>query len=122
MFISALARINLMPVLYEARQELGRTPEIEIEEQMPIYRPESREKVFEIKQTGDGWVVTGGAIERAAAMTYWEYFASVRRFQRIMESMGVADALKAQGVLEGDTVIIGNHVLEWTDEWTEDEK
>ncbi len=122
MFISALTRAGLLPVLYKAKQMLESTPELEVERQMPIYRPESREKVFDIHHTDEGWVVSGGAIERAAAMTYWEYFASVRRFQRIMESMGVADALKAEGVSEGDTVIIGDHILEWTDEWMEDEE
>jgi len=66
--------------------------------------------------------VSGGAIERAAAMTYWEYFASVRRFQRILEAMGIADALRAEGIAEGDTVFIGEYELEWTNEWVGDEK
>jgi GTP-binding protein len=51
-------------------------------------------------------------------MTFWEHFESVRRFQRIMESMGIAAELKARGVTEGDTVIIGDHELEWAEEWT----
>lgn len=122
MFISALARTDLMPVLYKAKQVLEKTPEIEIKKEMPIYRPESKERVFEIERTGASWVVSGGAIERAAAMTYWEHFASVRRFQRIMESMGIADELNARGVAEGDTVIIGDHVLEWVEEWTADDE
>lgn len=110
-----------MPVLYKAKQVLEKTPEIEIKKEMPVYRPQSRERVFEIVRTGEGWVVSGGAIERAAAMTYWENFASVRRFQRIMESMGIAEELKARGVAEGDTVIIGDHELEWAEEWTVDD-
>ena len=122
MFISALARENLMAVLYKAKQILEKTPEIEIIKEMPIYRPESREKVFDIKRTGEGWVVKSSAIERAAAMTYWEHFASVRRFQRIMESMGLAAALREHGVREGDSVFIGDHELEWTDEYTADDE
>jgi GTP-binding protein len=121
MFISALARTDLMPVLYKAKQVLEKTPVIEIKKEMPVYRPGSKEKVFAIERTGEGWVVTGGAIERAAAMTYWENFDSVRRFQRIMESMGIADELNARGVAEGDTVIISDHVLEWAEEWTPDD-
>jgi GTP-binding protein len=121
MFISALARTDLMPVLYKAKQVLENTPVIEIKKEMPVYRPGSKEKVFAIERTGEGWVVTGGAIERAAAMTYWENFDSVRRFQRIMESMGIADELNARGVAEGDTVIISDHVLEWAEEWTPDD-
>lgn len=121
MFISALARTDLMPVLYKAKQVLESTPAIDIKREMPVYRPESKEKVFNIERTNEGWIVSGGAIERAAAMTYWENFASVRRFQRIMESMGIADELKARGVSEGDTVIIGDHELEWAEEWTADD-
>jgi GTP-binding protein len=54
-------------------------------------------------------------------MTYWENFSSVRRFQRIMDSMGIAEELKTRGVTEGDTVIIGEHELEWAEEWTADD-
>jgi GTP-binding protein len=118
LFISALARTDLMPVLYKAKQVLEKTPDIEIKKEMPVYRPESKERVFEIERTSDGWIVSGGAIERAVAMTFWEHFESVRRFQRIMESMGIAAELKTRGVTEGDTVIIGDHELEWAEEWT----
>jgi len=118
LFISALARTDLMPVLYKAKQVLEKTPDIEIKKEMPVYRPESKERVFEIERTSDGWIVSGGAIERAVAMTFWEHFESVRRFQRIMESMGIAAELQARGVTEGDTVIIGDHELEWAEEWT----
>jgi GTP-binding protein len=61
--------------------------------------------------------VRGEAIERAAAMTYWEYFESVRRFHRILESMGIEDAMQEAGVCEGDRVLIGKHELIWSDNW-----
>jgi hypothetical protein len=32
--------------------------------------------------------------------------------------MGIAAELKARGVTEGDSVIIGDHELEWAEEWT----
>ncbi|MCK4490444.1 MAG: Obg family GTPase CgtA, partial [Anaerolineales bacterium] len=51
--------------------------------------------------------------ERAAAMTYWEHFQSIRRFHRILEAMGVDEALKEAGVVTGDIVFIGDHELEW---------
>jgi GTP-binding protein len=57
----------------------------------------------------------GKAIERAAAMTYWEYEASVRRFQRILQVLGIEDALRKAGVQEGEMVFIGEFELEWTD-------
>ena len=48
-------------------------------------------------------------------MTYWEHFQSIRRFQRILETLGIEKALREAGVEEGDTVFIGKHELEWQD-------
>ncbi|RMF43962.1 MAG: DUF1967 domain-containing protein, partial [Anaerolineae bacterium] len=59
------------------------------------------------------WRIYGAAIERAAAMTYWEYPQAVRRFQRILETLGVDAALREAGVQEGDTVLIGTFELTW---------
>ena len=59
------------------------------------------------------WRVIGIAIERAAKMTYWQHDGSVRRFQKIMETLGIEEALRKAGVQEGDTVAIGEFELEW---------
>ena len=64
---------------------------------------------------GEGWRVSGASIERAAAMTYWEYDQSVRRFQRILETLGIDGALREAGVQVGDSVFIGDYELEWQD-------
>jgi GTP-binding protein len=48
-------------------------------------------------------------------MTYWEYDESIRRFQRILETLGIDAALRKAGVEEGDTVMIGDYELEWSD-------
>lgn len=121
-YISALARTDLMPILWKAKQVLEKTPEIETREELPVYRPESKERVFEISRDGNGWKITGSAIERAAAMTYWENFESIRRFHRILDSMGISEALIEKGISEGDFVILGEHELEWSNEWTLDEE
>jgi GTP-binding protein len=57
--------------------------------------------------------VEGRRIERVAAMTYWEFEATARRFQQILETMGISEALREAGIQVGDTVIIGEEVLEW---------
>jgi GTP-binding protein len=59
--------------------------------------------------------VNGIAIERAADMTYWEHDQSVRRFQRILETIGIDAALREAGVQPGHTVLVGDHELEWAD-------
>jgi GTP-binding protein len=37
----------------------------------------------------------------------------VRRFQKIIQALGIDDALRKAGVQEGDTVAIGEFELEW---------
>ena len=121
-FISALTRKDLEPVLWKAKQNLDKVEVTETVPEMPVYHPQSKDKPYQIKKENEGWRIEGAAIERAAAMTYWEYFASVRRFHRILQSMGIEDALREKGVSEGDTVFIGNHELVWSQEWVDDEE
>jgi GTP-binding protein len=116
MKISALAQTDLRPLLWKAHELLQSAPEPEIMQEMPVYRPETDPRTFTIERTDDGgWRVRGEAIVRAAAMTYWEYEENVRRFQRLLETLGIDAALRKAGVKEGDTVYIGNFELEWQD-------
>jgi GTP-binding protein len=114
--ISALAKTGLKPLLwaaYQAREELEPEPTVE---EMPVYRMEEDPQAFEISRDPDGaWRVRGKSIERAAAMTYWEYDEAVRRFQKILEHLGIEQALKEAGTRDGDTVRIGEYELEWQD-------
>ncbi len=52
-------------------------------------------------------------------MTYWDYDDALERFQRILEAMGVSEALEKAGVGSGDTVFIGEVELEWSNEFEE---
>ena len=116
--ISAITRQGIMPVLYRAAQLLEETPAYEYkvavdDDSLPVYRFEKDPQNYVILKTDRGWRISGEAIERAAAMTYWEHFQSIRRFHRILEAMGVDEALKEAGVIPGDLVFIGDHELEW---------
>ena len=70
-------------------------------------------RVFYIKRENLGWRVQGQSIERAAAMTYWEYDQSVQRFQKILQALGIEDALREAGIEEGEIVFIADYELEW---------
>ena len=59
--------------------------------------------------------MSGAKIERAAKMTYWEFDEAVQRFQKILEVLGVRQALADAGIQEGDTVYIGESELTWSD-------
>ena len=114
--ISAVTGENVRTVLYQAARLLEELPEEEApQEELPVYRPEVDPRQFTIVEEADGFRVQGAAIERAAAMTYWEHDQSVRRFQRIMQTLGIEQALRDAGIKEGDTVYIGDYELEWSD-------
>jgi GTP-binding protein len=111
--ISAVAGTNVRKLLYRAAQLLEQAPEQPELIEIPVYRAEADPNEFSIVRESGGWRVQGESIERAAAMTYWEYDQSVRRFQRILETLGIDEALRQAGVRDGDTVFIGDHELEW---------
>ena len=114
--ISAVAGTDVRTLLYQAHQRLQEAPPIpQSTTELPVYRVEADPEQFEIAHTAEGWQVSGQSIERAAAMTYWEYDQSVRRFQKILQALGIEDALREAGVKAGDTVFIGEFELEWAD-------
>jgi len=113
MAISTVTKENVENLLWRAVERLQEAPEPAMVEELPVYKAAEDPKAFTISQTEDGWLVRGEAIERAAAMTYWEHRESVRRFQRLMENIGVEEALREAGVEEGDNVFIGEYLLEW---------
>ncbi len=111
---SAMARTNTREILIAAYKKLEDIPVEELEETVPVYKPEVDPNQFKItREDGDKWRVSGIAIERAAKMTYWEHHGSVRRFQKMIQKLGVDDALRKAGIQEGDTVYVGDFELEW---------
>lgn len=113
--ISTVSHENVDRLMWRAAALLKDAPEPEPVEALPVYRAAEDPKSFVVKRTDEGWLVRGEALERAAAMTYWEHRESVRRFQRLMENIGVDEALRDAGIEEGDTVYVGEYTLEWQD-------
>lgn len=54
------------------------------------------------------WRLTGERIEKAAAMTNWDYAEAQDRFQRIMKALGASEQLKSAGAKNGDLIMVGN--------------
>ena len=64
---------------------------------------------FEItKAAKDTFIIVGGKVSRLAGVTDERNPEQVIRFQNILTGMGVFDRLKAMGVKDGDTVIVGH--------------
>jgi GTP-binding protein len=113
MAISAVTGLEVRNLLGRAAQELAELPPVQENTQAPVYRPEADPREFHVEREDDAWRLTGVAIERAAAMTYWEHDQSVRRFQRMLQHLGVDVALRKAGVRVGDTVRVADFELEW---------
>ena len=114
--ISAVTHQDVREVVNRAVQmldALGEEEETETDD-LPVYQLGEDPLAFTVERLGyDEFRVSGKRIERAVAMTYWDYDQAVTRFQRILASMGVTAALEKAGVKVGDTVYIGEHELEW---------
>lgn len=114
MSISAATHQGVREVVNRAVQQLDALPPELPAAELPVYQLEDNPLAFTITKLGEGeFRVSGKRIERAVAMTYWDYDQAVTRFQRILESMGITAALEAEGIRPGDTVYIGDMELEW---------
>ncbi|MGB4678407.1 MAG: GTPase ObgE [Aggregatilineales bacterium] len=116
MAISAVTHQGVQELLNRVAQMMAELPETRPTEEVPVFRPDEEEVPFRIFKVEEGvYRVTGERIERAVAMTYWEYEEAVMRFQRILRALGITEALEKAGIEEGDTVIIGDMELEWAE-------
>ena len=81
--------------------------EIIVEEDLGAYNNDDSE--YEItKASKDTYIIIGGKIGRLAKVTDSRNTEQVIRFQNILTGMGVFDRLKAMGVKDGDTIIVGH--------------
>ena len=117
MAVSAATRLNVQSLIQQVFQAYAELPpEVAELVEVPRYEMEEAEPIFTLTRGDDGsYIVKGKRIERAAAMTYWDYEEAVLRFQKILETLGITAALKEAGVEPGDTVFIGEYELEWAD-------
>ena len=109
--ISAATHENIEPFMHFVSQKVDEIPkpviEVEIEEDEGAFdNDDSSFSVYKVdKHT---FVVEGGKIFRLANVTDGRNTEQLYRFQNILKSMGVFDALKEAGVKEGDIVKIGH--------------
>jgi len=114
--ISAVTGHGVQQLMHRVKELLDNTPEPEqTAAEIVVISPEPDDDSFRIARENGNWRVSGRNIERVAAMTYWEFEETTRRFQQILDSMGISKALIEAGVSDGDTVHIGEETLEWSD-------
>lgn len=113
--VSAATGEGLKALMYRIAQLLPDTPAPEILNP-PVEHLVTKaqlDKRFEILKEEDLFIVVGKEIERHVKMTFFEREASVYRFQNILKAMGIDEALRAQGIKEGDKVEIADVRFDW---------
>jgi GTP-binding protein len=111
--ISAVTGEGVRELMREVGRRLSSLPRPEPEaDEVPVFRLDERPE-FIVEREGDAWRVRGERVERLVDQTMWEYHDAVQRAQRLLETMGVFDALRQAGVQPGDIVRIGDMELEW---------
>jgi GTP-binding protein len=116
--ISAVTRAGVQQVVQKAFEAVAQLAPVHdpLNDELPVYELPTEEPIFTIERdSGGNFIVKGKRIERAAKMTYWDHEESLMRFQKILEVLGVSEALIQAGVKVGDTVFIGDFELEWSD-------
>ncbi|MFZ5627468.1 MAG: GTPase ObgE [Bacillota bacterium] len=89
------------------------TVEVVKEDEVKVTRAEADEP-FTLERDEDGtWVIGGQEVEKHFYRTDFNNEAAVRRFQKILEVLGVDRALREAGIQEGDTVRIVDMEFEW---------
>ena len=110
--LDLVVEVAVEGLVEEVVDTVGAVVEAPVEE-VAVFRAEEDEDAFTIEREDGCWRVRGRKIERVVAMTNWDYYEAVMRFQRILDAMGISQALEEAGVQEGDAVRIGDAELVW---------
>jgi len=104
---------ELLNFLYKKVDEIEK-PEIKIETEEDLGAFDNDDSSFAIYKTDKNeYTIDGGKLIRLANVTDSQNFEQLNRFQNIMDSMGVFEALAAAGVKDGDIVKVGHIVFDY---------
>ncbi len=106
---------ELMSYVSKTLKELPKEDLIDGVEDKVIYTLKEDNIGFDIKVVDDMYVITGPSVERLMGRINLNDNESMHYFHKMLEKIGVNDALKKLGVKEGDTVKIVDWELEWSD-------
>ncbi len=115
--VSAVTGEGLTTLMYDISTMLPDLPIPELEFHQVEHRltQVKEDERFKITREDEIFVISGKEIERHLAMTYFESDEGLRRFQKILNVMGIDAALRTQGIKVGDKVKIAELEFEWED-------
>lgn len=120
MSISAATRMGIQELIYAIADQLDALPyvplveEVEQEERV-LYKAEPEEKEFTIRRENEMYVVLSTKLEKMIERTDFNHHDAAERFAFILRKMGVDQALRNHGAVDGDTVRIGDLVFDFID-------
>jgi len=112
---------NIEELLYKTADLLDKTDSFEMYddadfEEIVEYTFTKEESLFEINLADDGvYDLTGDRLRKIFLMTDFTKDQSVKRFARILRSLGIDKELRTKGVKNGDTVRIFEYEFEFID-------
>lgn len=107
--VSAASGQGLKELLFKVAEVISKTPDKidEVPEDMPVINLEDTGDAWSVEKTDEGYVVSGGKIERFALRTDFENEEGVDRLRDIMRRMGIMHSLERHGIEAGDHIILG---------------
>lgn len=89
---------------------------LDIEEDLDAF--DNDDSNFEIEKLNKNtYNITGGKLKRLASVTDIKNTQQIKRFTNILDSMGVYDTLREQGIQNGDTIIVAGIELVYDEEY-----
>jgi GTP-binding protein len=121
--ISSVTHEGLRELLFAVADKIEETPEFPLEHEEEtsgvhrvLYKHEAEKAEFTITRESDGtFVVTGDKLEKIFKMTDFSRDESIKRFARQLRAMGVDEALRQRGAVDGDIVRLMEYEFEFVD-------
>lgn len=119
--ISALEHKGIDEVLYAAMDLIEQAKTVEEENPEPasetvVYRYEPKRPDFTVRNDGPHrWIVDSAKIDRLIEQVDFEKEADTYQFAMTLQKMGVDAELYRQGARDGDQVIIGTFIMDYTE-------
>lgn len=118
--ISAATQMGIREMIYAVADQLDALPQLALVEEVEheervVYKAEPEEKEFTIRRENEMYVVVSEKLEKMIERTEFNHYDAAERFAFILRKMGVDQALRNHGAVDGDTVRIGDLVFDFID-------
>ena len=103
-----------MDELVRLLDELPEPESFEEQEVDDLYSLDETEP-FEVTKENGEYILSGPAVDKLLGRVNLDDYESLQYFQRALRKLGMIDALREQGIGEGDTVRMGGWSFDFVD-------